>query len=93
MEGVVRAETIWVMRAIKSRYPEVEAGTMVDPYVAAQEAMLNPDGPGYKRGLRELLAAEALRSLPGRPAPASAAVGANPQYQVTSKGKLMIAGA
>ncbi len=93
MEGVVRPETIWVMRAIKARYLDVEVGTMVDPHVAAQEAMLNPEGPGYNRALRELLDAQALRSPPGWDGLPAPAVGANPLYQVTAKGKRMIAGA
>ncbi len=92
-EVPMRAETIWLMRAIRARYPDVEAGAMVDPYAAAHDAALNPDGPGYDTAIRELLDAHALRSSPEWDRLTSTAVGMNPQYEVTSKGELMISGA
>ncbi len=89
----MRPETIWVMRAIKARYPDVEAGTIVDPYAAAHDAALNPDGPGYETALRELIDAHALSSPTGWDDLDPIAVDAKRRYEVTPRGKRMIAGA
>ena len=57
----MRPEAVSLMRAIKRRYPEVEAGTHIDPFVAAHDAAFNPDTPAYGMALRELLNEDVLR--------------------------------
>ncbi len=53
-------EAVKLMLAIKLRYPNVEAGAMVDPYIAAYDAALNPEAPAFNAALRELLNADVL---------------------------------
>ena len=84
-------EAVSLMRAIKRRYPEVEAGTQVDPSVAAHDAAFDPDTPAYGAALRELLNEDVLRRSPGYDNLTSTAVNANPHYQVTPEGSHLIA--
>ena len=53
-----------MMRAIKQLNPDVGADAMVDGYLAADVAALNPDDPVYSVALRELLNTQVLRRSP-----------------------------
>ena len=57
-------QTVRMMRAIKQLNPDVGADAMVDVYLAADVAALNPDDPVYSVALRELLNTEVLRRSP-----------------------------
>lgn len=77
---------IRLMRAIKQRHPVIEAGVVVDPYVAAYAAGLDPDHPGYDAALSELLDAGVLRRAVEAERLLSNVQGLNPQYEVTAEG-------
>jgi len=79
-------ESVRLMRAIKELYPDVEAGKMVDPYIAACNAALDPDDPGYNAALRELLEAEVLRHSPEFDNLTTRVVNMNQHYEVTPEG-------
>ncbi len=92
-ERTVEPEALKLMRAIKKRYPDVEAGTMVDPYSAAYDAALNPEAPAYNVALRELLHADVLRRSPEFDRLTARAVNMNLQYKITPEGERLIADA
>ncbi len=65
-------EAVRLMRAIKERYPDVEAGDFVDPFIAAAQASsadLDPNAPMFRVALHELLEDEVLRHSDGPRAP------------------------
>ena len=79
------------MRAIKERYPDVRAGSVVDPFAAIATVGLNPDAPGFRIGLHERLEAEVLRHSTAPEHLNASAEGMNPHFEVTPEGELQIA--
>jgi len=79
-------EAIRLMRAIKERYPDVKAGDYVDPFAAAAGVGLNPNDPGFRIGLHELLEAEVLRHSTAPEHLSASIKGTNPQFEVTPEG-------
>jgi hypothetical protein len=86
-------EAVKLMLAIKLRYPTVEAGAMVDPYIAAYDAALNPEAPAFNAALRELLNADVLSRSAESDRLTARAVSMNLQYKVTPEGERLIADA
>ena len=84
-------EAVRLMRAIKERCPDVKAGAVVDPFIAAAGVELNPTDPGYRVAMRELLEAGVLKPRPDLDHQAASIMGANPQYEVTPEGVRRIA--
>ena len=81
-----------MMRAIKQLNPDVGAGAMVDPYLAADVAALNPVDPAYSVALRELLDADVLRrSL--KFDHLTTTIDMHQHYEVTSEGARQIGSA
>ncbi len=80
-----------LMRAIKQRHPDVEAGEMVDPYIAAYEAGLNADSRAYDDALNRLEAGGALKRSAEFDDLTASVVGMNQQYEITPKGARLIA--
>ena len=81
-------EAISLMRAIMERYPDVEAGDFVDPFIAAQAsgADLEPNDPMFRVALHELLEAEVLRHSTAPEHLTASIKGTNPQFEVTPEG-------
>ena len=71
-------EAISLMRAIMERYPDVEAGDLVDP--------LDPNDPMFRVALHELLEAEVLRHSTAPEHLTASIEGMNPQFEVTPEG-------
>jgi len=84
-------EAIRLMRAIKERYPDVKAGDYVDPFAAAAGVGLNPNDPGFRIGLHELLEAEVLRHSTAPEHLTAAVRGMSPHFEVTPEGEMQIA--
>ena len=82
-------EAVRLMRAIKERYPDLEAGDFVEPFIAAAQAPsadLDPNDPLFRAVLHELLEAEVLRHSTA-PEHLSASIKVmNPQFEVTPEG-------
>jgi len=82
-------EAVRLMRAIKERYPDVEAGDFVDPFIAAAQAPsadLDPNDPLFRAVLHELLEAEVLRHSTAPEHLSASIEGKNPQFEVTLEG-------
>jgi hypothetical protein len=82
-------EAIRLMRAIKERYPDVEAGDFVDPFIAAAQdpsVDLDPNDPMFRAALHELLEAEVLRHSTAPEHLSASIKGTNPQFEVTPEG-------
>ena len=82
-------EAIRLMRAIKERYSDVEAGDSVDPIIAAAQfpdADLNPNDPMVRVALHELLEAEVLRHSTAPEHLSASLKGTNPQFEVSPEG-------
>ena len=82
-------EAIRLMRAIKERYPDVEAGDDVDPFIAAAQfpdADLNPNDPMFRVAMHELLEAEVLRHSTAPEHLSASVEGPNRQFEVTPEG-------
>ena len=81
-------EAISLMRAIMERYPDVEAGDLVDPFIAAQapSADLEPNDPMFRVALHELLEAEVWRHSTAPEHLIASIEGMNPQFEVTPEG-------
>ena len=78
-----------LMRAIKERYPDLEAGSFVDPFIAAAQAPsadLNPSDRMFRVALHELLEAEVLRHSTASEHLSASIKGMNPQFEVTPEG-------
>jgi hypothetical protein len=80
------------MRAIKHLNPDVGADAMVDVYLAADVAALNPDDPVYSVALRELLNTEVLRRSPKFDY-LTATIDAHQHYEVTPEGARQVGSA
>ena len=81
------------MRTIKVRYPDVEAGDFVDPFIAAAQvpsADLDPNDPIFRVALHELLEAEVLRHSTAPEHLTASIKGTNPQFEGTPEGALLI---
>jgi hypothetical protein len=77
------------MRAIKERYPDLEAGEFVDPFIAAALAPgadLDPNDPMFRVALHELLEAEVLKHSTAPEHLSASIKGTNPQFEVTPEG-------
>ena len=82
-------EATRLMQAIKERYPDIEAGAFVDPFIAAAQAPsadLDPNDPMFRVALHELLEAEVLRHSTAPEHLSASMKGTNPQFEVTSEG-------
>ena len=82
-------EAVRLMRAIKERYPDVEAGDFVDPFIAAAQAPsadLEPNDPMFRVALHELLEAEMLRHSTAPEHLSTSIKGTNRQFEVTPEG-------
>jgi hypothetical protein len=85
----METEALRLMRAIKERYPDVEAGDFVDPFAAAAQdpgTDLNPNDPMFRVVLHELLEAEVLRHSTAPEHLTASVKGMNPQFEVTPEG-------
>jgi len=88
-------EAVRLMRAIKERYPDVEAGDFVDPFIAAAQAPsadLYPNDPMFRVALHELLEAEVLRHSTAPEHLSASIQGTNRQFEVTPQGAQRIIG-
>lgn len=82
-------EAVRLMRAIKERYPDVEAGDFVDPFIAAAQtssAELDPNDPMFRVALHELLEEEVLRHSTAPEHLSASIKGTNLQFEITSVG-------
>jgi hypothetical protein len=82
-------EALRLMRAIKERHPDLEAGELVDPFIAAARtpgADLDPNDPMFRVALHELLEAEMLRHSTAPEHLTASIKGTNPQFEVTPEG-------
>jgi hypothetical protein len=85
----VEPEAVGLMRAIKERYLDLEAGDLVDPFIAAAQAPsadLDPNDPMFRVALHELLEAEVLRHSTAPEHLSASIKGTNPQFEVTPEG-------
>ena len=81
---------IKLMRAIKRRHPDYEAGMLIDPYNVAyyaSDAELDSDHPGYHLTLDELIRSGVLRHAVEVEARLWQVQGLNPQYEITPEGE------
>jgi hypothetical protein len=82
-------EAVKLMQAIKERYPDVEAGDFVDPFIAAAQdpsADLDPSDPMFRVALHELLGAEVLRHSTAPEHLSASIKGTNRLFEVTPEG-------
>jgi hypothetical protein len=82
-------EALRLMRAIKERYPDLEAGEFIDPFIAAALASgadLDPNDPMFRVALHELLEAEVLKHSTAPEHLSASIKGTNPQFEVTPEG-------
>jgi len=82
-------EAVRLMRAIKERHPDLEAGDFVDPFIVAARAPsadLDPNDPMFRLALHELLEAEVLRHSTAPEHLSASVKGMNPQFEVTPEG-------
>ena len=82
-------EAVRLMRAIKERYPHIEAGDFVNPFIAAVQTPgedLDPNDPMFRVALHELLEAEVLRHSTVPEHLTASIKGMNPQFEVTPEG-------
>ena len=82
-------KAVRLMRAIKERYPDVEAGGFVDLFIAAAQAPsadLDPNDPMFRVALHELLETEVLRHSTVPEHLSASIKGTNPQFEVTPEG-------
>jgi len=82
-------EALRLMWTIKERYPDIEAGDFVDPFITAAQAPsadLDPNDPMFRVALHELLEAEVLRHSTAPEHLSPSIKGMNPQFEVTPEG-------
>jgi hypothetical protein len=84
-------EAMHLMRAIKEHYPDMRAGSVVDPFGAVADVGLDPHDPGFRVGLHELLEADVLRHSTAPEHLTPSTMGMNPRFEVTSEGEARIA--
>jgi hypothetical protein len=81
----LRRYAMQVLRAMREQHPDAQAGTWVDPYMAAHVAGLNPDGLLYDPAIDYLVDEEAIEWVEG-----TAQAQTNPIYLITRRGLKMM---